>query len=139
MKKCNMASKLKSLEMEISEGFLVHFIMSPLPPKFSPFMINYNAMKVKWGVDEMIAMCVQEEERVKAERIDHINQFKTSPKKQYKKFMKEILKPKKPQFKYKGKCLKQSQQKKPQGNPDKDNDDEKKDDWCHFCGKSGHF
>jgi hypothetical protein len=32
MKKCHMAAKLKSLEMEISEGFLVHFIMSSLPP-----------------------------------------------------------------------------------------------------------
>lgn len=32
MKKCHMAAKLKSLEMEISEGFLVHFIMSSLAP-----------------------------------------------------------------------------------------------------------
>ena len=47
MKKCNMAAKLKSMEMEISNGFLVHFIMSSLPPEFSPFMINYNAMDVK--------------------------------------------------------------------------------------------
>ena len=59
MKKCNMAAKLKTMDMEISDGFLVHFIMSSLPPEFSPFMINYNAMDVKWGVDEMMARCVQ--------------------------------------------------------------------------------
>ena len=70
MKKCHMAAKLKSLEMEISDGFLVHFIMSSLPPEFSPFTINYNA-----SIDEMIAMCVQEEERLKAERIEHVGQF----------------------------------------------------------------
>ena len=89
MKKCHMASKLKSMEMEISDGFLVHFIMSSLPQEFSPFVINYNSMKIKWGIDELIAMCVQEEERLKAERIDHANQFKHSEKKRYKKFKKE--------------------------------------------------
>ena len=59
MKKCHMASKLKSMEMEISYDFLVHFIMSSLPQEFSPFVINYNSMKIKWGIDELIAMCVQ--------------------------------------------------------------------------------
>ena len=58
MKKCHMAAKLKYLEIEISDGFLVHFIMSSLLPEFSPFTINYNAMKIKWSIDEMIAMCV---------------------------------------------------------------------------------
>ena len=55
MKKCNMAAKLKTMEMEISNGFLVHFIMSSLPSDFSPFRINYNAMNAKWEIDEMMA------------------------------------------------------------------------------------
>ena len=38
MKKCHIASKLKSMEMEISDGFLVHLIMSSLPQEFSPFV-----------------------------------------------------------------------------------------------------
>ncbi|GAV81610.1 UBN2_2 domain-containing protein, partial [Cephalotus follicularis] len=38
----DMASKLKGMEMAISEGFLVHFIMTSLPMQFSPFKINYN-------------------------------------------------------------------------------------------------
>ena len=80
-----MATKLKSLEMEISNGFLVHFIMSSLPLDFAPFMTNYNAMDVKWDIDEMMARCVQEEERLKANRIEHINQFHHSQKKSYKK------------------------------------------------------
>ena len=106
MKKCHMDSKLKSMEMEISDGFLVHFIMSSLPQEFSPFVINYNSMKIKWGIDELITMCVQEEERLKAERIDHANQFKHSEKKRYKKFKKEYFKSKPGQFKEKGQSSK---------------------------------
>lgn len=137
MKKCHMAAKLKTMEMEISDGFLVHFIMSSLPQEFSPFVINYNSMKVKWGIDELIAMCVQEEERLKAERIDHANQFKHSEKKRYKKFKKEYLKPKPGKFKEKGQCSKQSQQDKDEGNPNADEKGKEKDG-CYFCGKSGH-
>ena len=37
-------------------------------------------MEVKWSIDEMIAICVQEEERLKAERIEHIGQFQASQK-----------------------------------------------------------
>nr|AAV24758.1 putative polyprotein [Oryza sativa Japonica Group] len=118
MKKCHVAFKLKSMEMKISEGLLVHFIMSSLPQEFSPFTIDYNAMKIKWGIDELIAMCVQEEERLKAERVDHANLFKHSEKKRYKKFKKEFLKPKprNPYTEEKG----------------------KEKDGCYFCGKSGH-
>ena len=102
MKMSNMAAKLKKMEMEISDGFLVHFIMTSLPAEFSPFMINYNAMKVKWSIDELMAMCVQEEERLKASRIDHANQVMQSEKKRYQKFQKQYFKPKSLQFKKKG-------------------------------------
>ena len=56
----DMAHKLKSMEMEISEGFLVHFIMTSLPAQFGPFIINYNTQREKWKMSELIAMCVQE-------------------------------------------------------------------------------
>nr|GEX94923.1 putative zinc finger, CCHC-type [Tanacetum cinerariifolium] len=64
----DMANKLKGMDMKISEGFLVHFIMTSLPMQFSPFKINYNTQKEKWKMSELIAMCVQEEERLKVER-----------------------------------------------------------------------
>ncbi|KAK3023451.1 hypothetical protein RJ639_042663 [Escallonia herrerae] len=41
------ASQLKGLDMEISEGFLVHFIMTSLPAQFGHFNINYNTQKEK--------------------------------------------------------------------------------------------
>ncbi|GAV68278.1 UBN2_2 domain-containing protein, partial [Cephalotus follicularis] len=61
----DMASKLKGMEMEISEGFLVHFIITSLPVQFGPFKINYNTQREKWKMSESISMCVQEEERLK--------------------------------------------------------------------------
>jgi gag-polypeptide of LTR copia-type len=38
----DMATKLKGMDMTISEGFLVHFIMISLHAQFGPFKINYN-------------------------------------------------------------------------------------------------
>ncbi|GAV72464.1 UBN2_2 domain-containing protein, partial [Cephalotus follicularis] len=66
----DMASKLKGMEMATSKGFFVHFIMTSLPVQFGPFKINYNTQKEKWKMSELIAMCVQEEERLKVERPD---------------------------------------------------------------------
>ncbi|KAK3032400.1 hypothetical protein RJ639_036417 [Escallonia herrerae] len=66
----DMASQLKGLDMEIFEGFLVHFIMTSLPAQFGPFKVNYNTQKEKWKMSELISMCVQEEERLKSEQPD---------------------------------------------------------------------
>ncbi|GAV62230.1 UBN2_2 domain-containing protein [Cephalotus follicularis] len=43
----DMACKFKGMEMTISKGFLVHFIMTSLPVQFGPFKINYNTKKEK--------------------------------------------------------------------------------------------
>ena len=79
----DMAHKLKGMDMEISEGFLVHFIMTSLPAQFGPFKINYNTQKDKWQMSELIAMCVQEEERLKIEKPDvaHITTTNTGKRK----------------------------------------------------------
>ncbi|KAL6336180.1 hypothetical protein AAG906_011062 [Vitis piasezkii] len=57
MKMSDMTSQLKRMDMAISEGFLVHFIMTSLPSQFGPFKINYNTQKDKWKMSELIAMC----------------------------------------------------------------------------------
>lgn len=64
----DMAAQLKSLEVGISESFLVHFILNSLPSEYSPFKISYNTHKDKWSVNELLTMCVQEEERLKHEK-----------------------------------------------------------------------
>ena len=47
MKMSDMASQIKAIDMAISEGFLLHFIMTSLPSQFGPFKINYNTQKDK--------------------------------------------------------------------------------------------
>ncbi|GAV82307.1 UBN2_2 domain-containing protein, partial [Cephalotus follicularis] len=47
MKMNDVASKLKSMDMEISKEFLIHFIMTSLPAQFGPFKINYNTQREK--------------------------------------------------------------------------------------------
>nr|GEU61175.1 UBN2_2 domain-containing protein [Tanacetum cinerariifolium] len=66
----DMTNKLKGMDMEINEGFLVHFIMTSLLMKFGPFKITYNMQKEKWKMSELMAMYVQEEERLKVEKPD---------------------------------------------------------------------
>lgn len=63
----DMAEQLKSMDMTISESFLVQFVLNSLPSQFGPFKISYNTNKEKWTMDELIVMCVQEEERLKRE------------------------------------------------------------------------
>ena len=69
MKMSNLISKLKALKLELSEEILVHFILISLPPQYNPFKINYNAQRKKWSLTELISHCVQEEERLKQEKL----------------------------------------------------------------------
>ncbi|CAO2827720.1 unnamed protein product [Amaranthus hypochondriacus] len=58
----DIAAQLKNLEVDISESFLVHYILNTLPKDYAPFKISYNTHKDKWSLNELMAMCVQEEE-----------------------------------------------------------------------------
>ncbi|KAA8541366.1 hypothetical protein F0562_025315 [Nyssa sinensis] len=64
MKMRDTAAQLKKLEVEISDSFLVHYILNTLPPQYSPFKISYNTHKDKWSINELMTMCVQEEGRL---------------------------------------------------------------------------
>ena len=60
----DIVAQLKHLEVEMSETFLVHHILNTLPQQYGPFKISYNTHKDKWSVNELMAMCVQEEGRL---------------------------------------------------------------------------
>lgn len=111
----DMAAQLKSLKMEISEAFLVHFILNSLPSEYGPFKISYNTHKDEWSVNELLTMCVQEEERLKTERPES-SHMATHFKGKTKKFN-NVLKPKNTvSFKKVGNKVS-----------------------CFFCKKSGHM
>jgi len=54
----DIVALLKTLEVTMSESFLVHFILCTLPQKYTPFKISYNTHKDKWSIDELMTMCV---------------------------------------------------------------------------------
>jgi hypothetical protein len=63
LKQSNMISKLKPMDMGLKDEFVVHLVMSSLPKEFEAFEINYNSQPESWGIEKIIAMCVQEEEK----------------------------------------------------------------------------
>ncbi|KAH9760840.1 Integrase catalytic domain-containing protein [Citrus sinensis] len=66
----DIAARLKSLEIEISKSFLVHFILNSLPQDYGPFKISYNTHKEKWSINELLTLCVQEEGRLNQETME---------------------------------------------------------------------
>ncbi|XP_073025106.1 uncharacterized protein [Primulina eburnea] len=72
MKMRDIAARLKTLEVEISETFLVHYILCTLPQQYGPFKISYNTHKDKWSINELMTMCVQEEGMLLMETNDNV-------------------------------------------------------------------
>jgi hypothetical protein len=81
----NMAAKLKPMdaELELKPALLVHFVMASLPKEFENFVINYNMSPDKWDIEKTIAMCVQEEERLKSSHGGYLNYVKDNRKRNY--------------------------------------------------------
>jgi molybdopterin converting factor small subunit len=61
----NIAARLKPLDLAIKDGFLIYLIFNSFLKEFKTFKVNYNFMNDKWTLEKFIAMCVQEEERIK--------------------------------------------------------------------------
>ena len=55
----DIAAQFKSLEIEMFESFLVHFILNSLPSEYEPFNISYNTYKEKWSINELLTMCAR--------------------------------------------------------------------------------
>ena len=64
----DMVAQPKNLKVEMSESFLVHFILNTFPPQYGPFKISYNTHKDKWSINKSMTMCVQEEGRLMMEQ-----------------------------------------------------------------------
>ncbi|XP_057492409.1 uncharacterized protein LOC130777999 [Actinidia eriantha] len=112
MRMRDITAQSKALEVEMSESFLVHYIVCTLPQQYGPFKISYNTHKDKWSINELLTMCVQEEERLGMEEGEKVN-FTIQGKK------------KKAQAKNKGKIPAQL--------------DIKKESKCFFSKKKGHM
>nr|KYP66988.1 hypothetical protein KK1_013305 [Cajanus cajan] len=58
MEMSNLASKLKTLKLELSDDLLVHLVLISLPTHFGQFKVSYNTQKDKWTLNELISHCV---------------------------------------------------------------------------------
>jgi hypothetical protein len=63
-------------ESNLHEEFVVFMIMKSLPKKFETFHIQYNtSITDKWNINQLLAQCVQEEEKLK-QNGDYVNLIK---------------------------------------------------------------
>ena len=81
LKMSTTAAKLKSMKMGVDDDFLVHLIFSSLPKEYDNFVVNYNMQPDRWDIEKLIAMCVQEEERLKSSHNDYTHLVKDNNKK----------------------------------------------------------
>jgi hypothetical protein len=77
----HLNNKLKPMDLELKEEFLVHVIFASLPKEFDTFVVNYNIQPEKWNLERCIAMCVQEEERIKAANGGTLNHVRDNKRK----------------------------------------------------------
>ncbi|KAM2628345.1 hypothetical protein TB2_001696 [Malus domestica] len=68
LKMADLALKLKDLEVVVTDQFLVHMALNSLPAKYGQLKVSYNTSKDKWGIDELISMCAQEEDKLKTDK-----------------------------------------------------------------------
>lgn len=79
MKMSNFVMRLRALKLQLFEDILGHLALNSLPTQFSQFKISYNTNKEKWTLNELIAQCVQEEDRLQQDKIESAH-FVTSSK-----------------------------------------------------------
>ncbi|XP_037456986.1 uncharacterized protein LOC119328039 [Triticum dicoccoides] len=81
----NMTAKFKPMDedLDLKPALLVHLVMVSLPKEFDTFVVNYNMSPGKWGIEKTIAMCVQEEERLKTSYGGSLNYVRDNKKKNY--------------------------------------------------------
>ena len=49
-------SKLKPMDLDVKEEFLVHLVFASLSKEFAPFIVNYNMQPEKWSMEKAIRM-----------------------------------------------------------------------------------
>ena len=70
MEMSNIAGKLKSLKLQLSDDLQGYLVLISLPTQFSQFIVSYNTQEDICTLNELISHCVQEEERIKKDKTE---------------------------------------------------------------------
>ena len=135
LKMSNMASNLKPMDLGLKDEFLIYLIFASLHKEYETFVVNYNLQPNKWDIEKLIAICVQEEERLKSSHGDSVNHVKENKKNFNNKNAKPQGKPR---------CDNSSSSKQQGKAPQKDHHQKSNyvqvdKDTCRWCHKTGHY
>ncbi|KAK4284758.1 hypothetical protein QN277_001542 [Acacia crassicarpa] len=83
----DIEAQLKSLEVNMSDSFLVHYISNTLLQPYRPFRISCNTHEYKWSINKRLTMCVQEEGRLKMQMGEFLEYDLISGSDQFRKFV----------------------------------------------------
>lgn len=72
LKMSNIQSKLKTLGLPLADNVLMCLVLISLPGQFTQFKMSYNCQKEKWSLNELIAHCVPEEDRLMKEKTESV-------------------------------------------------------------------
>lgn len=66
----NLVTKLRAFKLELFEDILMHLVLISFLAHLSQFKISYNTLEENRTLKKLIAQCVEEEERLKQEKIE---------------------------------------------------------------------
>ena len=70
MRMTNLAMRLRDMKVDMPDSYLVWLILESLPDQFSALKTSYNVVKGEWGLDEMTAIVVQQEEMMRKSKTE---------------------------------------------------------------------
>ena len=73
------------MNLGLKDEFLIHLVFASLPKEYETFVVNYNMHPDQWDMEKLIAICVQDEERLKSSQGDSANLVKDNKKKTFNK------------------------------------------------------
>ncbi|OVA10967.1 hypothetical protein BVC80_1345g11 [Macleaya cordata] len=73
LKLSKLVINLRDLGFTIEDELMVHMAVAKLPSKFDILKVNYSTQGRKWDLNELINICVADEERLKESKAEYAN------------------------------------------------------------------
>jgi len=127
---------LREAGLDFSDELMVHIGVISLPDAYDTFKVNYSAQEKQWDLNQLVSLCVTEEERLKGGKKEsaHVTETKPFEKKPFVKNFPPKKTISKPKWRKSNRPMPSKGKSQPQ--PKSQN---LKEFGCFHCGKSGHM